>query len=226
MVVKRVPKVVQKTRPSSWVTAARSAIPREVELSTLGQKLLAKNPKIVSDFFLAKKRVTSENEVRVGSVRVSRVIGGGTTGTSFFKLRIGSHSFFVKEFVFGKTRPAFVPSYDLPVFQKKAITVAKSFIKRHKRYEKFMVADFHLAFTGRNKAYLITEFMDLIPAREHLNLQFHSPSYYSNLQSPEFKLVDRLVSDLYHVGVGDVWNNLYYSPKQKKYVLLDLRDLS
>lgn len=222
MAQKRFPKVFTPKRNSMWVSkTTNESVKREVAFSGPALSLLKKNPRILKDFLRAKRFSLRVNrKAKIGEVLVENLTGNvaGETGSGFYKVTIKGRSFFVKEYKFGRTGKHFVPEWDLPSAQRKAFNRARLFLKRHKqKYPEFIVANFHLSFTGRSSALFVTDFHDLISARNYL-----MPSSEKNVHMRA--RIDTLAGELEKLGISDIINNTFYSPSLKKFVLVDLRN--
>lgn len=222
MVQRRFPKVLPQRKNSRWVSkTTNEAMRKEVAISGPALSIFKKNPSIIRDFLRAKRfSLRPHGKAKIGEVLVENLTGNvcGYTGSGFFKVTYRGSSLFVKEYKYGRTGKDFVPEWDLPSSQRKAINRAKLFLKKHKgKYPDFVISNFHLAFTGRSRAFFVTDFHDLIRATEYL-----MPSSKKNVQMRA--KIDTLAEELSNIGVSDVFNNTFYSPSLKKFVLVDLRN--
>ena len=101
----------------------------------------------------------------------------------------------------GKTGELFIPEYDLPSAQRKAMKKTKEFLRKNKRkYPDFVVATFQLAYTGRSNALFVTDYYDLIPANKYL-----MPT--SEKTSQQRARIEILAGELIEHGIGDVHTN-------------------
>ncbi len=222
MAQKRFPKVFTPKRNSMWVSkSTNEVLTREVAFSGPAISVFKRNPKIVQDFLRAKRfSLRPHRKAKIGEVLVENLTGNvhGETGSGFYKVTYKGRSFFVKEYKFGKTGKQFVPEWDLPSAQRRAMSRAKLFLKKHKnKYPEFIVSNFHLAFTGRSSALFVMDYHDLISARNYL-----MPSSEKNVQMRT--RIDTLAGELERIGISDIQNNTFYSPSLKKFVLVDLRN--
>ncbi|NMA44583.1 MAG: hypothetical protein GX950_02120 [Candidatus Diapherotrites archaeon] len=238
----RFPRILKFARKSRWVsTTTKKPMGREVALSGPALATLRKNPGLIRAFFRARKyalrpygkgksgdvvveRLTDTSQGRRENKFYQERTGSGfrqgRTGSEFYKVTYKGRSFFAKEYKLGKTGELFIPEYDLPSAQRKAMKKTKEFLRKNKRkYPDFVVANFQLAYTGRSNALFVTDYYDLIPANKYL-----MPT--SEKTSQQRARIEILAGELIEHGIGDVHTNTFYSPSLKKFVIVDMRDVT
>ena len=205
---------------------AKSSIQKGIAVSKKAESVIRANPGLIKNFFeLRKEIIKGVGKVSIGNIVLENINSGknGASATRFFKLNVGGELYFVKEIEKGKHGRMFSPQGEDPHRQLKALEVAKRVIEKNPRFRDWEVSVPHLAFSGSNKLFFVSEYSSGFNVEE-LRKSFELRKRHSGV-------VERFDSDyrelegiMVEKGVGDFNdNNVLYSPLRKKFIIIDVR---
>jgi hypothetical protein len=200
-------------------------IPKTLIYSNIAKQIIRNNPKLIERFLNLRRQINVGQEAFHGNLKVKDIshVARGSTASRYYKLNIGNKAFFVKEVVQGQKGQKFYAGYDAPHKQLEAIERAKQVLKNNLGFSEFEVVNTHLAFSGKNNLFAVSDFIDGVNVLDIKS----SPDLLKQFQS-QIKLFDLKVnrlSDLFkNAKIGDfAAHNVIFVPETEKFMIFDLR---